>query len=78
MSFLRKTSLGSGRHFRPGPKRLFGIVAAFLFVALSATFSKTPFKDLHLLARPFWYVQEYVMGTADSALTNMRSEDSIC
>ncbi|MEK7644786.1 MAG: rod shape-determining protein MreC [Patescibacteria group bacterium] len=79
MSFLRKTSLGSGRHFRPGPKRLFGIVAAFLFVvALSATFSKTPFKDfLTLLARPFWYVQEYVMGTADSALTNMRSKTDL-
>ncbi len=76
MNFLRKTSLGSGRHFRPGPKRLFGIVAAFLIiVALSATFSATPFKDLlTLLARPFWHVQEYVMGTADSALTNIRSK----
>lgn len=75
MSFLRKTSLGSGRHFRPGPKRLFGIVAVFLVVvALSATFTATPFKDFFtLLARPFWYVQEHVMGTADSALTTMRS-----
>ncbi len=79
MSFLRKTSLGSGRHFRPGPKRLFGIIVAFLIVvALSATFSTTPFKDFFsLLARPFWYVQEYVMGTADSALTNMRSKTDL-
>lgn len=79
MNFLRKTNLGSGRRFRPGPTRLFVIVAVCLIIiALSATFSATPFKDMFtLVARPFWYIQEYVMGTADSALTSMRSRTDL-
>ncbi|MEI6346037.1 MAG: rod shape-determining protein MreC [bacterium] len=45
---------------------------------MSATFSATPFKDLFtLIARPFWFVQEYVTGTADSALTNIRSKTDL-
>ena len=79
MSFLRKTNLGSGRRFRPGPTRLLvTVVVCIVVVALSATFSATPFKNLAILtARPFWSAQDYVMDTAGSAMTSLRSRTDL-
>lgn len=79
MSFLRKTSLGSGRHFRPGPKRLFIIVGVLLVLVASASlFPGTPFKSiLTLTAKPFWYAQRYVSDTTSSILTDLRSRSDL-
>jgi len=79
MNSLRKTNLGSGRHFRPSPKRLFVVAGALVcLVIIGNLFPGTPFKNtLTFLARPFWYLRGYVVDTSASALTNVRSKTDL-
>lgn len=79
MNFLRKTSLGSGRHFRPGPKRLFVIVGLASALVLGLSFVPgTPLKDvLTFIALPFWQAQTYVSDTTVSTIGNMRSKSDL-